>query len=367
MQEPVISSLESMQSYFQQTVNENTSPLCYLSKKQIKGLDASKKRGNEPETANEVSANTTKFNTPTYDIFHQLPYGEFSPTFYNPFEVKHRRRTTKAQYKMLEATYLENPKPNSSTRRRLAMQLEMTTRGVQVWFQNRRAKSKLARRQASNRPQSKCPSSDISRRASSVSTVSSWSTSLDEQDRFDDDQYQTPAHSKHTTSAVSGINHPAEGEPLIIPQISTSVEHFDDTGYDTTDIVELIMKSSIEDTIPANTDTPLTVGCNNYCLPSRPDAMMDNYLSTLQQFQNQIDYSNMKQFDFDEGTDLSIQDCTQLHSGECLPVPQNEYHLYSQPEVFMHRRYSCPLPFIDRDLTSSDFIDDSYPSHNVSK
>ncbi|KAI8583270.1 hypothetical protein K450DRAFT_156993, partial [Umbelopsis ramanniana AG] len=53
-----------------------------------------------------------------------------------------RRRTTKEQYHTLEASYMENPKPTSNTRRKLSSQLNMTTRGVQVWFQNRRAKSK---------------------------------------------------------------------------------------------------------------------------------------------------------------------------------------------------------------------------------
>lgn len=67
---------------------------------------------------------------------------DFRPTFYNPFEIKHRRRTSRAQFKVLEKTFLENPKPNASIRRWLAQKLVMTPRGVQVWFQNRRAKEK---------------------------------------------------------------------------------------------------------------------------------------------------------------------------------------------------------------------------------
>jgi hypothetical protein len=66
----------------------------------------------------------------------------FKPTFYNPFEIKHRRRTSRAQFKVLEKTFLENPKPNAAIRRWLAQKLVMTPRGVQVWFQNRRAKEK---------------------------------------------------------------------------------------------------------------------------------------------------------------------------------------------------------------------------------
>lgn len=67
---------------------------------------------------------------------------DFRPTFYNPFEIKHRRRTSRAQFKVLEKTFLENPKPNAAIRRWLAQKLVMTPRGVQVWFQNRRAKEK---------------------------------------------------------------------------------------------------------------------------------------------------------------------------------------------------------------------------------
>ncbi|KAJ3047996.1 hypothetical protein HK097_010979 [Rhizophlyctis rosea] len=65
--------------------------------------------------------------------------------FYNPFEIKHRRRTSQAQLKVLEKAFADNPKPNGTLRRQLAQTLEMTPRGVQVWFQNRRAKAKHQR------------------------------------------------------------------------------------------------------------------------------------------------------------------------------------------------------------------------------
>ncbi|KAI8874915.1 homeobox-domain-containing protein [Backusella circina FSU 941] len=74
--------------------------------------------------------------------------GDFRPTFYNPFEIKHRRRTSRAQLKVLEKSFTENAKPNATVRRILAQQLEMTPRGVQIWFQNRRAKAKLQRRKS---------------------------------------------------------------------------------------------------------------------------------------------------------------------------------------------------------------------------
>ncbi|OCF37406.1 hypothetical protein I316_00527 [Kwoniella heveanensis BCC8398] len=61
---------------------------------------------------------------------------------YSNLEVKHRRRTTPDQLKILEYWYDINPKPDNSLREHLAAQLGMTKRNVQVWFQNRRAKMK---------------------------------------------------------------------------------------------------------------------------------------------------------------------------------------------------------------------------------
>ncbi|KAG2211863.1 hypothetical protein INT47_004550, partial [Mucor saturninus] len=82
------------------------------------------------------------------ETFHQYPHGDFRPTFYNPFEIKHRRRTSRAQLKVLEKSFSENPKPSATIRRILAQKLDMTPRGVQIWFQNRRAKAKLLRRKS---------------------------------------------------------------------------------------------------------------------------------------------------------------------------------------------------------------------------
>ncbi|KAM0749246.1 homeobox, partial [Meredithblackwellia eburnea MCA 4105] len=55
---------------------------------------------------------------------------------------KHRRRTTPSQLKILEFHFDRNPKPDITLRKQLSEQLDMTPREVQVWFQNRRAKTK---------------------------------------------------------------------------------------------------------------------------------------------------------------------------------------------------------------------------------
>ncbi|KAJ2612417.1 hypothetical protein H4S08_002701 [Coemansia sp. RSA 1365] len=71
-----------------------------------------------------------------------VPQLELKPNFYNPYHVKHRRRTTKEQLSLLEGTFKSTPKPSSEVRKSLAVSLRMTAREVQIWFQNRRAKQK---------------------------------------------------------------------------------------------------------------------------------------------------------------------------------------------------------------------------------
>jgi hypothetical protein len=53
---------------------------------------------------------------------------------YTPNEVKHRKRTTSQQLKVLEAVFKQDTKPNAQLRQELASDLNMTARGVQVRF-----------------------------------------------------------------------------------------------------------------------------------------------------------------------------------------------------------------------------------------
>jgi hypothetical protein len=53
---------------------------------------------------------------------------------YIPNEVKHRKRTSNDQAKVLESVFDRNTKPDSALRQRLADELDMTPRGVQVRF-----------------------------------------------------------------------------------------------------------------------------------------------------------------------------------------------------------------------------------------
>ena len=91
------------------------------------------------------------YPAPYSDPFNtQTPREAAVPAFYNyrPNEVKHRKRTTRAQTKILEEQFKSTDKPDAATRAELSIRLGMTPREVQVWFQNRRAKEKKLRAQA---------------------------------------------------------------------------------------------------------------------------------------------------------------------------------------------------------------------------
>ncbi|GHJ90229.1 hypothetical protein NliqN6_6631 [Naganishia liquefaciens] len=62
---------------------------------------------------------------------------------YDPYMVKHRKRTTTEQLAVLEKAFDDGAKPTASTRREIAEKIGMTPRSVQVWFQNRRQKKKM--------------------------------------------------------------------------------------------------------------------------------------------------------------------------------------------------------------------------------
>ncbi|MCJ1281461.1 hypothetical protein MMC26_000780 [Xylographa opegraphella] len=54
-----------------------------------------------------------------------------------------RQRATQDQLNTLEVEFISNPTPTAAVRERIAADINMTERSVQIWFQNRRAKIKL--------------------------------------------------------------------------------------------------------------------------------------------------------------------------------------------------------------------------------
>ncbi|KXN85341.1 Homeobox protein HD-10 [Leucoagaricus sp. SymC.cos] len=120
-----------------------------------------------------------------HDPHYGLPLPDDFRTFYpyTPNEVKHRRRTTSAQLKVLESIFRVDTKPNATLRNDLAAQLGMTARGVQVWFQNRRAKEK-------NKANKKQNSASAAAAGAVSSTDPAAATSTDASPKEDDEADQ---------------------------------------------------------------------------------------------------------------------------------------------------------------------------------
>lgn len=86
---------------------------------------------------NNVSSNNdVKFVHSTMEILENQIKREEAPK-------KKRTRTSTEQLRILQKAFQTDPMPNSGARAALSKKLGMSTRAVQVWFQNRRAKEKL--------------------------------------------------------------------------------------------------------------------------------------------------------------------------------------------------------------------------------
>ncbi|KAF8622734.1 hypothetical protein AX15_006824 [Amanita polypyramis BW_CC] len=163
---------------------------------------------------------------------HMLhPYQPISPdsptdfrTFYpyTPNEVKHRKRTTSAQLRTLEGVFRRDTKPNAALRNKLAEELKMTPRGVQVWFQNRRAKEKTkankakAAAEVANRQQPASPSTTTSGLPGS-STSSPRSIGTDFRPSLDQNQTQGEQPQEIAISAQPSASQPQLDNTTIIP------------------------------------------------------------------------------------------------------------------------------------------------------
>ncbi|KAH8924879.1 hypothetical protein BT69DRAFT_37403 [Atractiella rhizophila] len=118
-----------------------------------------------------VPASTVGSTVGGYAIRPLVPFQGAYPSkghvpFYDPFQIKHRRRTSQTQLKVLEKQFDVEPKPDPVLRKSLADQLEMTPREVQ--FQNRRAKQKKLDRE---KLEGKKPSEKLHKKASTSPIV----------------------------------------------------------------------------------------------------------------------------------------------------------------------------------------------------
>ncbi|TFK73886.1 hypothetical protein BDN72DRAFT_893608 [Pluteus cervinus] len=132
---------------------------------------------------------------------------------YTPNEVKHRKRTTSAQLKILENVFKRDTKPNAALRNELATQLEMTARGVQVWFQNRRAKEKIkAGKVVANK-------ASTHGHTDSSSSSSASEAQLTSSDQTDNQTTPSEVGAEHGTSPI----HSGDNNDPASPQDSTAL------------------------------------------------------------------------------------------------------------------------------------------------
>ena len=186
-------------------------------------------------------SNVLPFNT-------QTPREAPVPAFYNyrPNEVKHRKRTTRAQTKILEEQFKTTDKPDAGTRSDLSIRLGMTPREVQVWFQNRRAKEKKLRVQAqaalnqeNEQARSSTPENEASSRAISPSVIAPTDADFSHTPppNYADvpqlmaepasasampDSASRPSNDTDSPSTVQGMQHnDRKNSPLTVPVIPT--------------------------------------------------------------------------------------------------------------------------------------------------
>ncbi|KAG8956334.1 hypothetical protein FRC04_004414 [Tulasnella sp. 424] len=136
---------------------------------------------------------------------HHLPLFQYNTAYFNPYEVKHRKRTSRAQLTVLEATFQENNKPSSATKKALAAQLDMPIRNVQVWFQNRRAKDKNLAAKAKAKEAAAAAAADQAAREG---------VDDDDDEDFDDElsckaESTTPPAGSSSSSAASTLSPPS--------------------------------------------------------------------------------------------------------------------------------------------------------------
>lgn len=87
-------------------------------------------------SSSSASSSDVKFVHSTMEILENQIKREEAPK-------KKRTRTSTEQLRILQKAFQTDPMPNSSARMVLSKKLGMSSRAVQVWFQNRRAKEKL--------------------------------------------------------------------------------------------------------------------------------------------------------------------------------------------------------------------------------
>lgn len=106
-------------------------------------------------------------------ILLQLHGVKFPGGFPDPNNKKKRQRTSPDQLAILEQIFQTDKMPSQQTRVQLADQLGMSSRRVQIWFQNKRAKVKRGLGKSSDAFAPESPSLDIDNESPSLTLSSS--------------------------------------------------------------------------------------------------------------------------------------------------------------------------------------------------
>ncbi|KAL9610038.1 MAG: hypothetical protein Q9167_005223 [Letrouitia subvulpina] len=91
-------------------------------------------------TPSPPSSNTPNASTNSSSVSRRPPR---KSTLTQQQKNQKRQRATQDQLITLEVEFNKNPTPTAAVRERIAQDISMTERSVQIWFQNRRAKIKL--------------------------------------------------------------------------------------------------------------------------------------------------------------------------------------------------------------------------------
>ncbi|KAJ3106228.1 hypothetical protein HDU97_006861 [Phlyctochytrium planicorne] len=127
---------------------------------------------------------------------------------------KKRIKTSQEQLKILQESFDRDPKPSSAARTELGERLGMSPRAIQVWFQNRRAKVKLATgsngpKPSDNKLNASTDPALMSNLFADLNASISAQTSADRLNEYvsdsDDDDASSLASSLFTASSVSTL------------------------------------------------------------------------------------------------------------------------------------------------------------------
>jgi Homeodomain len=354
-----VRDLNASFSYFSTLPSDDQNTSIYLSGSDLDKVEKSRLASGKPVSTHKPSM------LPTYETFHKLPFGEFSPNFYNPFQVKHRRRTTKEQYHILEASYMENPKPTSNTRRKLSSQLNMTTRGVQVWFQNRRAKSKAYRqKRPCSASRASCATSSLPRRQRSASSQSSSCTSDEERISENDASLSTSQPSRSGLNKTVSLDDNRASNTHALQQVTPNA----DQNQATNNLLDFLTESHM-DQPPCQDYTALEQDQANAYFSFQGSSFndMNCHAHCLNPFASQFypedlfgsESTTSKEFDTTNAS---------LYNKISVKYTNSKAPLYTPPhDLFMHRRLSCPLPSTSRELNCTNFLDKPHLSFPVSE